>query len=1086
MEQGPEVLALGYSRVPRSERPRNEKSECLESARFFYSSILGNVRFRFGPFEADEERFELRRQGALVPAQRHVLELLFFLIRNRGRVVSKAELVQGPWHGSVVGDDALKRAAMLARRALSNDGAHFIATVRGKGFRFDAEVTTLEGKRVALTPSARGGSLFVGRARELADLSERLERTRGGAGGLVLVHGAPGIGKSELLEQFARAAQATGATVAFCSCHEALAAPAFWPWLELLRSLSRSELGLSGEIERGGVARLLALFEAGAGSGEPQSPTADRQARFRAFDGLVRLLSQACEAQPLVLVIDDLHEADASSLCLLEYLSRRIASERLLVVSALPRLGDVEQAVPALFRASSSVLSTLELEGLGSAEVAALLEASPNPSAAGLLADSVQRATNGHPLLIQELLRSSASSNLPQTGSRVLAAPKMPERLAAFLRARLSPLPEATRAALRVAAVLGREFSWPLVQRALPLQPDCGLAPLEPALLIGLVEASGVGAGSYRFVHGLERDIIYQDLGPAVRAELHEKAALCLESSPGASNLNALARQFAAACTATGAHVEKAKRYGLMAAAHARRLYAHEVALEHYASTLSLLDPEACSQAAERARILLQIAEISLVLGEAASALRALERALSAARASEDVGSLAEVVLGYAALECELGEPQPKLGALLREALAKVPSQTGVQARLLAADSARRSFEHSGRAQLASSARALALAREVGEASTVLAVLRIVHPQLLGPAHVREASRRADEMKRLAEQGGDSLALMDARLWQARHLLELGRAHEFAFEAAEHADLARATRHPRQQWFERVLSATRAYQSGQIDQARATLRRGLALEGLAQPPLIRAMFGVHLLNVALELCGQERRRALEEVRAIVDGLCEQNLELSSFRFLRPLLRLQLGDSSGARQLFQASAEEVLALPEDGELLPSLVSMIDLFTAFKDQRGLRAASERLWPYAGLHVCAALSDWGPVSFHLGRAAQALDEDASSRASFEQALLDTEGAGSRPWLSWTRYRYARTLAQSPHRADRTEAASLVALAHSDANRYHLAALAEATRSSKVPSPRVLLALEPQAGGAQSPGMTEAPALLKRSPDS
>src|SRR5207248_6073371 len=99
---------------------------------------------RFGPFELDERRFELRRLGKAVTLQRKVLETITYLVKNPDRLISKDELIAGPWKGTIVSDAALAHVIMVARKALSDRGksGSIIETVRGKGYRFIAEVTT--------------------------------------------------------------------------------------------------------------------------------------------------------------------------------------------------------------------------------------------------------------------------------------------------------------------------------------------------------------------------------------------------------------------------------------------------------------------------------------------------------------------------------------------------------------------------------------------------------------------------------------------------------------------------------------------------------------------------------------------------------------------------------------------------------------------------------------------------------------------------------------------------------------------------------------------------------------------------------
>ena len=103
---------------------------------------LSGVIYRFQNFEADEEAFELRASGRCIGVQRRVLETIFVLLRREGRLVTKTDLIAGPWRGANVTDGPMTQAIMLARRALRSPGVSTpIATVRGKGVRFTAEVT---------------------------------------------------------------------------------------------------------------------------------------------------------------------------------------------------------------------------------------------------------------------------------------------------------------------------------------------------------------------------------------------------------------------------------------------------------------------------------------------------------------------------------------------------------------------------------------------------------------------------------------------------------------------------------------------------------------------------------------------------------------------------------------------------------------------------------------------------------------------------------------------------------------------------------------------------------------------------------
>jgi DNA-binding winged helix-turn-helix (wHTH) protein len=188
---------------------------------------------RFGEYELDLSRFELRRSGQRVRVQPKVLDLLAYLIRNRERVVTKDELLAALWEGVVVSETALTQTVKEARRAVRDDGERqrVIQTVRGRGYRFALE---LEEESDAEGPGA-AATTFVGREALLALLEQQFALARAGRGQTVFLTGEPGIGKSRTTLEFLASARRQGARALLGRCVEGPGTPAHWVWTQIVR-----------------------------------------------------------------------------------------------------------------------------------------------------------------------------------------------------------------------------------------------------------------------------------------------------------------------------------------------------------------------------------------------------------------------------------------------------------------------------------------------------------------------------------------------------------------------------------------------------------------------------------------------------------------------------------------------------------------------------------------------------------------------------------------------------------------------------------------------------------------------------------
>src|SRR5262245_36405223 len=290
---------------------------------------------RFDDFVLDDARFELRRGAVPIALQPKALDLLVLLIRHRERVVGKNEILSAVWAHEHVTESSLTTCVNVLRRALGDCAAkpRMVRAVRGRGYQFVAaaqwsaagETAVSERPPGAVGAVGRAGSPLAGRETEMALLATAIDEVTRGTGRRVMIEGEAGSGKGRLTQEAERLVRPRGWAATSGCAHESSGAPAFWPWISALRSL----------VWRGGDAETASRTAPAAGDsldgflrlvgGEPASLDG-AQARFRLFDAVARYLFGVAATRPLLLVLEDLHWADRSTILLLEFLARDLSA----------------------------------------------------------------------------------------------------------------------------------------------------------------------------------------------------------------------------------------------------------------------------------------------------------------------------------------------------------------------------------------------------------------------------------------------------------------------------------------------------------------------------------------------------------------------------------------------------------------------------------------------------------------------------------------------------------------------------------------------------------------------------------------
>ena len=581
--------------------------------------------YAFGDCEVDIRRRELRRAGQSRSLEPQVFDVLVYLLRQRDRAVPKQELFDHVWRERFVTDATLSSRIMAARKAIGDSGQDqgMIRTVRGHGYRFVGHVEEraigAEGRPAPVPPavSSTGATLpdpaagfVVGRDRELEQLRLHLAAAEGGTRQLVFVTGEPGRGKTAIVD--ALVADARGdprVRVAHGQCLEHHGAgEAYLPVLEALGRLCR---GSGGDEVVGFLAARAPMWLAQMPWLVPPDEFAiARQramgaARERMLREIVEVIEALAAERPLIVVLEDLHWSDYSTLDLLALLGRRREPARLLLVGTFRPaeaqarshpLGAVVRDLRLRGLCSEVPLPPLE-EGAVEAYLAARFPEAPLPVG---LAGAVLRRTDGNPLFVRLLVDAWITEHgLANLAGRDPGAPSVerlvftiPATLRELIEHQLDRLSQDDRNLLAAASVVGREFAVAPVAAALMEGDEAVEARCQTLTRSGLVQVSGVSewpdgtvSARFAFVHDLHRDVLYESIPPNRLAALHQRIGTRLATGYGpnaAESAAELALHFR-----RGRDARQAVRYLQAASEQAVRRNAYHEAIDHLRAALA-------------------------------------------------------------------------------------------------------------------------------------------------------------------------------------------------------------------------------------------------------------------------------------------------------------------------------------------------------------------------------------------------------------------------------------------------------------------------------------------------------------------
>jgi DNA-binding SARP family transcriptional activator/DNA-binding CsgD family transcriptional regulator len=898
---------------------------------------------------------------------------------------------------------------------------------------------------------------FVGRSVEVETLRALWALAASQGGRVALISGEAGSGKTRLVREFAREAADDGVLVLY-GVSDAVVATPYQPFVEslefLVRALDPGTLRESLATGGGELTRLLPDLPLRVGPLPPPATADPGSERYRLHAAVADVLSGASRRQPVLLVIDDMHWADAPSLHLFRHLARTASEGNLLVVatfrdSAEDLRPEFADALADLSRAGG--VTRLALRRLSNEALAEFIQRAGRADANGqlpTLVDAIDELTGGNPFLVCELWRSLTESGTVEISegnvriTRPIGELGTPESVRDVVQSRLSRLAPSTIAMLQVAAVAGRQFELRVLEVAALLTDGIRASALDEAVDGGMIEEIPSARLAHRFTHELVRRALYAQLSSIRRAELHLRVGEALErvnvSNP-TRVLTELAYHFAAASALGGA--ERAVEYNLRAAEAAKASLAFEEAAARFATALEV----GIADEVERARVQLELGDVYEKVAQAPEALAAFRSAATLARSRGDAEMLARAAIGFerACWTPLLADHGGTAIELLREAATALGgADSTLQARTL--DALGRALTFAGEHEEASDvrSRSIAMARRLGDRPTLATALTRAY-WAKDTVPLRDVLEMLTEALDLGLELGDAEIVARANRSRVLTLVDLC---DLEGARRELTSMRRSSEQTRQLALIKVcdlFGSALALCDGRLDDAEVMAERYLEAS--------RVLGLDSSASHSMQLFGIRREQGrLDELRPAVQVLAR--IGRGDWAFQPGLLALlvEVGMHDEAREeLGRMRADGFAGIPHDFKIA-SLVYLTDACAALGDAASAALLYPELKPLSGGNVMVGqlVACYGAADRYLGMLAAAMGEWECASAHFESAFALNRRMNAHTWTAHTAYEYGRMLLTRGRTADRVKARELLAEASWSSERLGLHALRDKLR--------------------------------------
>jgi class 3 adenylate cyclase/tetratricopeptide (TPR) repeat protein len=956
-------------------------------------------------------------------------------------VVSAAtrRLIEGLFVFEDVGQRALKGVSALIRIFRVVGPAESID-------RFDARVQ-------------RGLTPLVGRVGELDMLRQRWEQARDGEMRCVLLAGEAGIGKSRVVRAFrdGLAEEPHQAITWHCSSYHRNSA--FFP---IILRLSRS-FGIDAQGDAGAEkAKLQAALDGlGVRDAEVSAtlasllglPVADTgetlevsglMFRRKVLDALSATIAAMAQRQTLLMVVEDAHWIDPSTLDLLRELQEQLATARLLLlVTARPEFKP-GWSYPHLVQMNLDRLSRRERQAM----VEQITGGKALPS---FVLDQIVARTDGVPLFVEELTKTVLEENAWRDAGThyelegAFQGITVPDSLQGSLLARLDRLEPAAREIAQIGAVIGREFGHDLLRTVAEFEDEAlevGLDRLMEVEVVRPVRLPGVAGKSYAFRHALIQDAAYQSLLLARRRQHHAaigRAMVEQFSETAAAQPEIVAQHLTAADLGDPAIAAWQR-----AAESAVHRGAFTEARAHVSRGLDLIERLPADDRARSARavpLLLMRGQTEIYKTET-QALATCREALDRARRHGLATEFAEAAMDFVVAQQTVGLPSQEGIALIEEALRAVgPDEAVLKCRLLG---------RLGRALLlvGEDNRAATVTREARTRAERLAdqrgLLDVLQSELmsLSTPSAPEFDHRRQQLRQLYQlsevEGGAASLLVALNLGVAK-FPEMGDLEDFQAAVRRLAELADTTQAPTFRWNALCAQSMEAILHGDYLLAERKAEEAVSSTPDTAAGSVAGIYGMQMFTIRRE------QGRLAEIAPLVKRFISEKPEEAIWRPGLMLIASDLGFHQQARTHFEAMARSDFALPMDAKRAITLTYLAEVCAELGDQLRAEKLYELLLPYRDVAILAPPNTLccGAGAHYLGLLAATMSDWDGAESHFKASLAMNERLKAWTRLADTRFEYARMLLARDRKGDSVFASELRSMAIAAAERMGMGGL-------------------------------------------